>query len=177
MYWRCTSIKIFSAGPALKYFEIINRAGRTACGQRRSPFECKFSTVAVNSKPLLRASKLDCTLVTFKFNNRKITPKTTLNKHWCLFRVVFSVFFWSLNLNITKILYYRWNPLQSAVDKHRTHKVLYTCFLLLLQHNMLKYYYYYTMYPNTTIMTQYSKILLLSHNMLKYFYHNMLKYF
>lgn len=29
---------------------------------------------------------------------------------------------------------------------------------------MLKYYYYYTIYPNTTIMTQYSKILLLSHN-------------
>jgi hypothetical protein len=83
-------------------------------GQRRSPFECKFSTVAVNSKPLLRPSKLDCTLVTFKFNNRKITPKTTLNKHWCLFRVVFSVFFWLLNLNITKILYYRWNPLQSS---------------------------------------------------------------
>jgi len=37
---------------------------------------------------------------------------------------------------------------------------------------MLKYYYYYTIYPNTTIMTQYSKILLLSHNMLKYFYYH-----
>jgi len=83
-------------------------------GMRWSPFQFKFSTVAVNSKPLLRPSKLDCTLVIFKFNNRKITPKITLKKHWCLFRVVFRVFFWLLNLNITKILYYRWNPLKSS---------------------------------------------------------------
>jgi len=38
--------------------------------------------VWMNSKPLfVRPSKLDCTLVTFKFNNQKITPKTTLIKH------------------------------------------------------------------------------------------------
>ena len=102
--------KSFSAGPALNIFTLFIGSG----GQRRSPFECKFSTVAVNSKPLLRPSKLDCTLITFKFNNRKITPKTTLIKHWCLFRVVFSVFFWLLNLNMTKRLYYRWKPLQSS---------------------------------------------------------------
>ena len=64
--------------------------------------------VWMNSKPLfVRPSKLDCTLVIFKFNDQKITPKTIVIKHCCLFRVIFSVFFWLLNLIITKILYYQ----------------------------------------------------------------------
>jgi len=59
-------------------------------------------------------TKLDCTLVTFKFNKQKITPKTTLNKHWRLFRVDFWVIFWLLNLNTTKVLCHRWKPHQSS---------------------------------------------------------------
>ena len=42
-------------------------------------------------------------LVIFKFNNQKNTLKFTLNKHQCLTRVVFSVIFWLLNLNVTKV--------------------------------------------------------------------------
>ena len=112
--------KSFSGGAALKYFYMIHRVGRTApksfwvqvfhcCGVKQP------GAGGVVWKATIRApSKLDCALVTFKFNNQKITPKTTLNKHWCLFRVIFSVFFWLLNLNITNILYCRWKPLQSS---------------------------------------------------------------
>jgi len=43
------------------------------------------------------------TLVVFKFNNQKITQKSTLNKRQCLFKVVFGVIFCLLNLNVTKV--------------------------------------------------------------------------
>jgi len=42
-------------------------------------------------------------LVVFKFNKQKNTLKTTLNKHQCLFRVVFGVIFRLLNLNGTRV--------------------------------------------------------------------------
>ena len=42
-------------------------------------------------------------LVIFKFNNQKNTLKTTLNKHQCLFKVVFGVIFWLLNLKVAKV--------------------------------------------------------------------------
>jgi len=115
--------KSFWGGAALKYFYMIHRVGRTApksfwvqvfhcCGVKQPGAGW---VVWINSKPLfVRPSKLDCTLVTFKFNDQKIRLKTTLIKHCCLFRVIFIVFFWFLNLNITKILHYRWKPLQSS---------------------------------------------------------------
>ena len=42
-------------------------------------------------------------LVVFKFNKQKNTLKTTLNKHQCLFRVVFGVIYRLLNLNVTRV--------------------------------------------------------------------------
>jgi len=43
------------------------------------------------------------TLVIIKFNNQKITPKSTQNKNQCLFIVVFGVIFCLLNLNVTEV--------------------------------------------------------------------------
>ena len=154
MYWRCTSIKKLLSGAGPEYFYIIHRVGRTAPKSFWVQMtSCKFSTVAVNSKPLLRPSKLDCTLVTFKFNNRKITPKTTLIKHRCLFGVIFSVFFWLLHLNTTKILHYRRKPLQSSTTWTQNAQSTLDLFF-------------------TTIITQYAKILLLLHNIPKYYYYD-----
>ena len=115
--------KSFSAGLALKYFYMIHRVGRSAlksfwvqvfhcCGVKQPE---AGGLVWMNSKPLfVRPSKLDCTLVTFEFNDQKITPKTTLIQHCGFSWVIFSVFFWLSNLNITKILYYWWKPLLSS---------------------------------------------------------------
>jgi len=44
-------------------------------------FNALFATVLLCLLIGSGAAKLDCTLVTFKFNKQKITPKTTLNKH------------------------------------------------------------------------------------------------
>jgi len=120
--------------------------------------------VWMNSKPLfVRPSKLDCTLITFKFIDQKISPKTTLIKHCCLFRVIFCVFFWLLNLNITKVLCYWWKALQSSTKIKAQHTKYF---------RLVFYYYYHTICSNTTIVTQYAKILILSHKMFKYYYYH-----
>jgi len=112
--------KSISAGPSLKSFYMVWRSAQMSfcvqvfhcCGVKQPG---AGGVVWMNSKPLfVRPSKSDCTLIAFKFNDHKITPKTTLIKQSCLFTVIFSVFFVLLNLNITKVLCYRWKPLQSS---------------------------------------------------------------
>ena len=49
-------------------------------------------------------SGLSCTYFScIKFNKQKNTLKTTLNKHQCLFKVVFGVIFRLLDLNVTRV--------------------------------------------------------------------------